>query len=758
MTDTSTIDAATQQNLQENDIKGHSNTIQNQEMIKKNCFAIFGKHWKELHLSQSKVGSKSKTVFDLDWGWCFSDKNDAEMVVNKNSKPGKELQVKAWYSEIARRKWHGTKLEKKAAGLQTRVQITKQEIYKQDTDLRNKCHIDQINLDDFDKEVPNNLSDKQAKAYKILKPVFDELNDKKLELKKLEEDLEGLEKQIEEEANNTLTNPNDWPFHVLGYTNAREVILWHKGQLMPIKAKEIGEQDLKILCGAQYGESWTETRDAILHEAHRKGKIRIDDSIKTGVWKRECASWVIVSGKKALVVSEGTIKNLDTPVFDGRIIELNDDDWLDVEAFHEAWNLNESINTVFQELHELIRQWNWSTPLMSEFFTAFTFLFLVQQAMDWRPWLYITGSRGSAKTLLFEEVLSKIFKELCSLEGKTTAHAIAQTIGNTGKVPVLDEFEKNKRIDEILELLKGCNRGKGAKKKSGTTGDIAKSYTLPCTPIFASITMPSSIQKDSAQQTRTVIFEMKKPNQTIRLLTETNAKKLCARMLVVLLKNWELIQEKASTIRNNAKEIISTTLVEERTIDNFKYASGLLSLATGKEFTVPSWSVHKVEDDGDKILRTILSCKIKITNNDFEFVSSLLVEDSKYFTKLLEQNGIKRVHPPKLDSKPYLAINSDLVSKHLLRDDDYYRSIDVAAPLARIEEAIRSFDVKIGGSTLKCVLIPMHEVDRVCGSDSNHRNHAATTTATTKNNTYLSDNDIDIDIDEERGCGGCGES
>jgi hypothetical protein len=104
----------------------------------------------------------------------------------------------------------------------------------------------------------------------------------------------------------------------------------HHNYLRVLELKEIGEQDLKLICGEQYGESWTETRDAILNEAHRKGKIRADESIKIGIWKLECSSWVIVSGKKALVIFEGEIKNLDTPVFDGRIIELSNEDWLDV--------------------------------------------------------------------------------------------------------------------------------------------------------------------------------------------------------------------------------------------------------------------------------------------------------------------------------------------------------------------------------------------------------------------------------------------
>lgn len=89
------------------------------EASQPNCHILVGEKVKDLRLSQKNVGNKQKTVFDKDWGWCFYRKQDAEKVAEKHSRAGSEIKVIPFFSEVARRKWHGTKLEKKATSLLT---------------------------------------------------------------------------------------------------------------------------------------------------------------------------------------------------------------------------------------------------------------------------------------------------------------------------------------------------------------------------------------------------------------------------------------------------------------------------------------------------------------------------------------------------------------------------------------------------------------------------------------------------------------
>ncbi|MCP6769381.1 hypothetical protein NL529_31495, partial [Klebsiella pneumoniae] len=74
--------------------------------------------------------------------------------------------------------------------------------------------------------------------------------------------------------------------------------------------------------------------------------------------------------------------------------------------------------------------------------SAFVMLAIVQQVMKWRPWIYVTGAAATGKTTFWEDILQHIYGGLVERLDKSTAHATAQTIGNSGRIPVFDEFEK----------------------------------------------------------------------------------------------------------------------------------------------------------------------------------------------------------------------------------------------------------------------------------------------------------------------------
>ena len=58
----------------------------------------------------------------------FLDRLDAENIAKKYSKNGKDFKVRSFFSEKAERMWRGTKLEKKAAMLETQYIIKKRAV------------------------------------------------------------------------------------------------------------------------------------------------------------------------------------------------------------------------------------------------------------------------------------------------------------------------------------------------------------------------------------------------------------------------------------------------------------------------------------------------------------------------------------------------------------------------------------------------------------------------------------------------------
>ncbi len=330
---------------------------------------------------------------------------------------------------------------------------------------------------------------------------------------------------------------------------------------------------------------------------------------------------------------------------------------------------------------------------MGAYATAFIMLSIVQQAMKWRPWIYLTGAKSTGKSTFFEFLLQTIFGVLVERLDKSTAHATAQTIGNSGRIPVFDEFEKHRHIPEILELAKLFN--KGGQKSSGTGSEKAHRFLLHHMPWFGSIYLPKRFMQDAAQESRTIKLELKKLKEETPLLEKFDseeAPKLAAEIVAALISSWEKIEMKAQKINADRNSLIQELPgIEIRTIENFMYASSLLILACPELAgpIIPHWAVTQSEDDGDKLLDTILASIVKIRGETY-LISELLQlskrSPSEEYSKELDRYGLRfTTHK----SKHFLAIRCENITRHLLKDTDD-ASLDIKGPLLRIEGTMNS--------------------------------------------------------------------
>lgn len=683
---------------------------------KTNCYILIGPKVEEIRLTQSKAGNKSTTFFDIDWGWCFLNKEDAEKVCKDLSKKWDKINIRPFYSERAERKWLGTKLEKKSVGLETKYFIEKQEINDEERKIKLDCDKQKFDISFLhESSPPNDFNDNQRKLFNLLKPKFDKLNGLKEECKSLENALKELEEEIKQEKEKKISNPNDWPFTVLGYNNKREILLWHEGDLMLIPAKQLSKKDLQLLMGSAIDEA----ENLIIEEAHRKGKIYDDKPLKAGVWKIK-NKWLVISGKRAASINEeGVFEDLKEPIFEGKIIEFENIDWLDWNHFKENFGKS-TLKGVFEKLLPQVSAWNWLESSMAKYATAFALLSPMQHAMTWRPWLYLTGAKGTGKSTFFESILQEIYGNMAERLDKTTAHATAQTIGSTGKIPIFDEFEKYNHISHVLELAKGFN--KGGKKTSGTPGPNAHKYDLHHLAWFGSIYPPKQLSDDSAQESRIVKMELKKLNSTTPLLEKIeDGSMLASEIVAAMIFEWGKIEVGSKSITKNRAEIIKRLPgTEIRTVDNFMYASAVLNLCTNETHDVPDWKTNISEDDGEKVLSSILTSRIRVKDNEFRMISELVKVTEggdAYARSLLQQNGLS-IKTTK-EGKTYLAVRPKEVMKFLLKDDEYFKFLDISAPLARIEGSQKNVNVSFGNQgSPKCIIIPIQYVDAICGFET----------------------------------------
>ena len=331
---------------------------------------------------------------------------------------------------------------------------------------------------------------------------------------------------------------------------------------------------------------------------------------------------------------------------------------------------------------------------------------------------------------------------------KSTSHATAQTIGSNGKIPIFDEFEKHNHMGDVLETAKSFN--KGGCKTSGTTGAKSNSYEFHHLAWFGSIYIPRQIMQDAAQESRMVKLELKVLDRTASLLDKVdNGDEIASKIIAALIFNWDQIEAGAKHINKSRKEILdSNPNLEIRTIENFMYASSLLTFVTGDSYKVPEWASNKIEEDNDKILNAILSSILFIEGSRHSIIDCL--EKARLgdqttagkFSKELENVGIKTTY---FKGVNFLAIRHKEVSRFLLKDTEF-KDLDIHAPLTRTAGAVSSHPVKFSGKADRCILIPMDYIlnsgteKEASSGECNQRNHSVTPSVTP----YIYNNQRDI--------------
>lgn len=501
------------------------------------------------------------------------------------------------------------------------------------------------------------------------------------------------------------------PLHILGHNAKREILLWKEGRLIALPAARLNRDELRLYIGNE--SEWFQSensvkalKEAIIDAAHKKGFIDDVSPLRSGLW-RVNDKWLIISGKKAGFIEEGRFSYLKAPLFEGKLVETEGAAWLDWEVFEISIGNQALLKESFGLLHSKIKQWNWVVPSMAAFVTAFVMLAIVQQAMKWRPWIYVTGAAATGKTTFWEDILQHIYGGLVERLDKSTAHATAQIIGNSGRIPVFDEFEKHKHIPEILELAKLFN--KGGQKTSGTGSDKAHRFDLHHMPWFGSIYLPKKFMQDAAQESRLVKFELNKIPQGAPALDkfEDDGQVISAKITAALITMWEVLEERAQKINADRHRLLQEHPgIKIRTVENFMYASALLEIVAPAELeeSFPMWAATQTEEDGDKLLDTILASLIFV-DGDKRSVREML--QMGQHEDQLERHGVKIVVHK---AKRYLALRCENITRHLLKDTDY-ASLDIKGPLARTDGAIGSAQVKITGTNQRCILIPMEKVE-----------------------------------------------
>ena len=531
-------------------------------------------------------------------------------------------------------------------------------------------------------------------------------------------------------------NRNDISYDVYGYDEKRNIWIGVRGQLEIVPSSYGISSALSLIFGI-FPTPFSNFESLLLHalirdietKASEKGRIIFKRTLGQGIYSLK-DHWIIVSGKKAISIHKENLEQqaLKSPLFEDHFINMCDEEWIDLTnlSFDHSDKEN-SLKDTFLQLQKIVAMWEWENPEVVPYLTSALMLALFQHAMHWRPILYLSGARGTGKTL-FSFFISDLFSGFCEVVNKTTAHAIKQTFGDNTRIGFLDELEHHsseKHITDVLNLLKTSCRG--GYSSFGTTSKHARKCYLNHMFFLASISFPKCMESDLAIKERIIPFKLKKKDhKNIYLPSAKELKDLGIEIIETMIQNWPSIEEKVEMIRHPdfMKAQMKNFNVSAREIENFTWISAILSLVNDiplKELrVVPEWIDKHESSDIDAILYHILMKKVKdslISDHVYLIKEHLLkgkkaslpLEDVKNAKEELRKNYMA-VFKDKKD-KLFLAIQSKQAG-FLLKGLPMFAGMDIKTILGR-NEAIKTDKARFGEIVAHSILIPMQMIDKI---------------------------------------------
>ena len=162
----------------------------------------------------------------------------------------------------------------------------------------------------------------------------------------------------------------------------------------------------------------------------------------------------------ALIYDGETFRHLRRPVIGRKIIELNDAKQWHGSLVRSIRSMNtDATRRLLQRLIRLLGNWNWKHEWDARVVAALVIATFIQTLWRWRPLVSITGKTDSGKTSLIQELLLPVFLAWTISADRSSEAGLRQTVAHDAPPVLLDEFDKYRFRQQVLELLRSASRG-----------------------------------------------------------------------------------------------------------------------------------------------------------------------------------------------------------------------------------------------------------------------------------------------------------
>jgi len=487
----------------------------------------------------------------------------------------------------------------------------------------------------------------------------------------------------------------------------------------------------------------SDVRTAISREAGRKELSR-SNTVGIGLWESGGRAFAVGVGEWIAV--NGGVEVYHTPTVDDKIIDFGEveESWYNKDLLQEYLELAKSPKwriAHLEEMSSIFGRWkNNSHPMAGPVMSCLLIGTWAQAILDWRPWIAITGESAAGKTVLMN-LISRYFGALGLPSGDASVAGIRNTIGNSSRILLLDEFESSEHREKILGMLMSSSR-RGefgtSLRSNAAQGSVRSEYQLM--PWFSA----TEIKRDrQTEANRFITFELNSMDNGDRILipTDEELEVLRNKSLAICLRCWQSFKD--------LNELVVASLRGEyfRQSESYSIVSaiygGICGYSGSRSIDFHNNMINQlkgentIEDEQkehEMALNAILSSQVQVGGGKLTTVANLLTKErgdgwDATPEEILRAHGIRRVphsdmikqadwkrarKAEKAMESSYVFLDvsgGGMIRRKLLRGTSYEKQ-DLGAVLSRLKDSFKGL-FRVGG-VVRGVFIPaslVHAVD-----------------------------------------------
>lgn len=362
---------------------------------------------------------------------------------------------------------------------------------------------------------------------------------------------------------------SSFPFKFLGFKkegNSMTFCFLPKDSrvVISISAGGISKSNLMTIAPINYWESnfggkkfnLDAVQEFLIRESINKGMFSVENIRGRGAWHD--------NGK--IVVHNG-----DHLIVDGVEMKISsfNSNYIYERGFPININTKNPLNKF--EAHKVIEitsLLNWERPMNSYLLAGWCVIAPICGSLSWRPHIWLTGSKGTGKTWVFENIIKKLIGEIgVPFEGNTSEAAIRESLLSDAMPVLLDEAESvtsydKERITNILALARSSSSKTNSAIGKGTGGRGVNKYRINSCFALSSIAIHLKESSDVSRFHILTLLEDKDTNKEnwkqlqkkqLEVLTDDYVRFLHARtisLLPTILKNIKTFSSAAAVILN----------------------------------------------------------------------------------------------------------------------------------------------------------------------------------------------------------------